>query len=209
MPLHSHSLPTRRSSDLLKIDRIHEEAAGSFGTRIASLEADVVIDLICFTPESAQHLVDALTGRDVLLLHCGTIWVHGHSTIVDRKSTRLNSSHLVISYAAPLPLSPYTTLFRSTEDRPDSRGGRRLVRDAHRLTRSGCRHRPYLLHARKRAASCGRAHRARRAVIALRNDLGSRPQHDRSDSGVAAPQPIRRLRDKKGSDRGVAAECHA
>src|SRR5688572_6636416 len=66
----------------LKIDRIHEEAAGSFGTRIASLEADVVIDLICFTPGSAQHLVDALTGRDVLLLHCGTIWVHGHSTIV-------------------------------------------------------------------------------------------------------------------------------
>jgi nucleoside-diphosphate-sugar epimerase len=66
----------------LKIDRIHEEAAGSFGMRIAAIEADVVIDLICFTLESAQHLVHALTGRDVLLLHCGTIWVHGHSTIV-------------------------------------------------------------------------------------------------------------------------------
>src|SRR5688500_11593264 len=34
---------------------------------------------------------------------------------VDRKSTRLNSSHLVISYAVPprLPFVPYTTLFRS------------------------------------------------------------------------------------------------
>src|SRR5688500_3370512 len=59
----------------LKIDRIHEEAAGSFGPRIAALGADVVIDLICFTLESAQQLVHALAGRDVLLLHCGTIWV--------------------------------------------------------------------------------------------------------------------------------------
>jgi nucleoside-diphosphate-sugar epimerase len=64
------------------IDRIDEEAAGTFGERIAALEPDVVVDLICFTLESAQHLVKALAGRDVLLLHCGTIWVHGHSTIV-------------------------------------------------------------------------------------------------------------------------------
>jgi nucleoside-diphosphate-sugar epimerase len=66
----------------LKIDRIHEEAAGSFGQRIAALDADILIDLICFTLESAQHLAHALAGRDVLLLHCGTIWVHGHSTTV-------------------------------------------------------------------------------------------------------------------------------
>src|SRR5688500_1561369 len=32
---------------------------------------------------------------------------------LDRKSTRLNSSHLVISYAPSRPLCPYTTLFRS------------------------------------------------------------------------------------------------
>jgi nucleoside-diphosphate-sugar epimerase len=66
----------------LKIDRVREDAADSFGERIAALEADVVIDLICFTLESAQHLAQALAGRDVLLLHCGTIWVHGHSTMV-------------------------------------------------------------------------------------------------------------------------------
>lgn len=64
------------------IDRSTEEAAGTFGNRIAALRPDVVIDLICFTLESAQHLVQSLRERDVLLLHCGTIWVHGHSTIV-------------------------------------------------------------------------------------------------------------------------------
>src|SRR5678816_3031344 len=64
------------------IDRSAEEAAGTFGNRIAALRPDVVIDLICFSLDSAQHLVHALQKRDVLLLHCGTIWVHGHSTIV-------------------------------------------------------------------------------------------------------------------------------
>jgi nucleoside-diphosphate-sugar epimerase len=66
----------------VKIDRSAEESSGTFGERIAGLRPDVVIDLICFTIESAQHLVQALQKRDTLLLHCGTIWVHGHSTIV-------------------------------------------------------------------------------------------------------------------------------
>jgi nucleoside-diphosphate-sugar epimerase len=38
--------------------------------------------MICFTPESARQLVDALRGRISHFLHCGTIWVHGHSTKV-------------------------------------------------------------------------------------------------------------------------------
>src|SRR5690606_33649185 len=42
------------------IDRDAEEKAGSFGARIAALEADIVIDMICFTLESARHIVDAL-----------------------------------------------------------------------------------------------------------------------------------------------------
>jgi nucleoside-diphosphate-sugar epimerase len=66
----------------LTIDRSTEEAAGTFGDRIAALRPDVVIDLICFTLESAQHLVKALQQSDTMLLHCGTTWVHGHSTIV-------------------------------------------------------------------------------------------------------------------------------
>src|SRR5215210_2446767 len=64
------------------IDRSAEEAAGTFGERVSALRPDVVIDLICFTLESAQRLVESLEKRDTLLLHCGTIWVHGHSTIV-------------------------------------------------------------------------------------------------------------------------------
>src|SRR3954463_9454730 len=63
-------------------DREAEEAAGSFGERIAALEADAVVDLICFTPASAQQLVDALRPTRPLLLHCGTIWVHGRTARV-------------------------------------------------------------------------------------------------------------------------------
>jgi nucleoside-diphosphate-sugar epimerase len=58
-------------------DRAAEDAAGTFGARIAELRPDAVIDLICFTPESAQQLVDALRPSRPLLVHCGTIWVHG------------------------------------------------------------------------------------------------------------------------------------
>jgi nucleoside-diphosphate-sugar epimerase len=65
----------------IDIDRTRDEAGGRFGARIAALEADAVIDLICFTPASAQQLVDSLP-RQTLLLHCGTIWVHGRSTTV-------------------------------------------------------------------------------------------------------------------------------
>ncbi|MBX5442990.1 MAG: NAD-dependent epimerase/dehydratase family protein, partial [Solirubrobacteraceae bacterium] len=58
-------------------DREAEDAAGTFGARIAALEPDAVVDLLCFTPESARRLVDALRPTRPLLLHCGTIWVHG------------------------------------------------------------------------------------------------------------------------------------
>ena len=37
----------------------------------------MVIDLICFTAASAAQLVDALRPARPLLVHCGTIWVHG------------------------------------------------------------------------------------------------------------------------------------
>ena len=63
----------------ITIDRAAAEADGQFGQRIADLQPDVVIDLICFTLESARQLVDALRGRVQHLLHCGTIWVHGSS----------------------------------------------------------------------------------------------------------------------------------
>lgn len=64
------------------LDRTRAEADGTFGSRIAELEPDVVVDLICFTLESATHLVHALRGRVQQFLHCGTMWVHGHSVEV-------------------------------------------------------------------------------------------------------------------------------
>jgi nucleoside-diphosphate-sugar epimerase len=63
-------------------DRVEEERAGTFGARVVDLEPDVVIDLICFTLDSARHLVDALEARVRHFLHCGTIWVHGPSAQV-------------------------------------------------------------------------------------------------------------------------------
>jgi nucleoside-diphosphate-sugar epimerase len=66
----------------LQLDRAEEEARGTFGQRVRALEPDVVIDLICFTPESARHLVESLRGQIQHFLHCGTIWVHGPSVQV-------------------------------------------------------------------------------------------------------------------------------
>ncbi|PDO09950.1 MAG: epimerase [Candidatus Reconcilbacillus cellulovorans] len=64
------------------LDRQSEEAAGAFGARIAALEPHVVVDMICFTEESARQLVEALAGRVQHYLFCGTIWVHGPSVEV-------------------------------------------------------------------------------------------------------------------------------
>jgi nucleoside-diphosphate-sugar epimerase len=74
-----HDAAEWRSVRRVNTDRTSEELAGSFGSRVAGLHPDAVVDLICFTPASARHLVDALRPTRPLLLHCGTIWVHGRS----------------------------------------------------------------------------------------------------------------------------------
>lgn len=63
----------------VQADRVAEERAGTFGKRISDLQPDAVMDLICFTLESARQLVDSLRGKIQHFLHCGTIWVHGPS----------------------------------------------------------------------------------------------------------------------------------
>ncbi|EWM11862.1 NAD(P)-dependent oxidoreductase [Kutzneria sp. 744] len=50
-----------------------------FGDRVAELRPDVVVDLICYTLESATALVDRLRGEVGHLLHCGSIWRYGPS----------------------------------------------------------------------------------------------------------------------------------
>lgn len=66
----------------ITVDRKSEDAAGTFGERVRALKPDIVIDLICFTEASARQLVEALRGEIQHFLHCGTIWIYGHSTQV-------------------------------------------------------------------------------------------------------------------------------
>jgi nucleoside-diphosphate-sugar epimerase len=68
-----------RSVRQVVADRAGEEAAGTFIERVAGLGAEVVIDMVCFTVESASALVDGLRGRIEHLIHCGSIWRYGPS----------------------------------------------------------------------------------------------------------------------------------
>ncbi len=70
---------TWRAVERIAVDRRAEDNRGVFGGRVADLKPDIVVDLVCYTLESAQQIVEALRGRVEAFLHCGTIWVHGHS----------------------------------------------------------------------------------------------------------------------------------
>jgi len=72
-----HAGPQWDAVTRVTADREAEDAEGSFGERIAALRPEAVIDLICFTRASAHQLVEALRPARPLLVHCGTIWVHG------------------------------------------------------------------------------------------------------------------------------------
>lgn len=63
----------------LEVDREAEDRAGTFPGRVADLQPDAVVDMVCFTEESARQLVEGLRGRVDHLLHCGSIWMHGPS----------------------------------------------------------------------------------------------------------------------------------
>src|SRR5690242_13295704 len=113
-----HSFPTRRSSDLLKLQM---EASVRSAVRRSATE----------------NVLGRWSGRGPLAREAVLIGGHydhfgigapvnGDSIYngaedKDRKSTRLNSSHMSISYAIPCPhqprppLFPYTTLFRSAQ----------------------------------------------------------------------------------------------
>ena len=77
-----HEAVEWRSVERVSADRSAEDDAGTFGARIADLRPDAVVDLICFTPEAARQLLDALRPARPLLVHCGTIWVHGRAARV-------------------------------------------------------------------------------------------------------------------------------
>ena len=48
---------------------------GNFGDQIRELKGDAVIDMICYKPESARQIVEALRGQVQFYLQCGTLWV--------------------------------------------------------------------------------------------------------------------------------------
>ena len=72
----------------LTIDRSVAEEQGNFGQQISALKAEIVIDLICFTPESATILAGALLGEVQHFIHCGTMWVHGASEQVPTRESQ-------------------------------------------------------------------------------------------------------------------------
>lgn len=60
-------------------DRQQQDVDGVFGDTVLALEPEIVIDLVCFTLESATALVNALRGKVDHLIHCGSIWRYGPS----------------------------------------------------------------------------------------------------------------------------------
>lgn len=60
-------------------DRQREDSEGTFGDLVVGLAPEAVVDLVCFTLESATALLDSLRGRARHLLHCGSIWRYGPS----------------------------------------------------------------------------------------------------------------------------------
>jgi nucleoside-diphosphate-sugar epimerase len=85
-PYRTH--PAWQAVRSITADRAAEDLTGLFAQRVADLKPDAVIDLVCYTPESNRQLVDALTGRIQHFLHCGTIWVHGHTEVAPTPETQ-------------------------------------------------------------------------------------------------------------------------
>jgi nucleoside-diphosphate-sugar epimerase len=71
--------PTWQHVRPVTANRALEDRDGTFPNRVAGLRPDVVIDLICFTLDSATALVERLRGGTEHLLYCGSIWRCGPS----------------------------------------------------------------------------------------------------------------------------------
>ncbi|MGB9760099.1 MAG: NAD-dependent epimerase/dehydratase family protein [Thermoproteota archaeon] len=68
-------------------DRQAEEKDGTWQKRMSEVDADVVIDLISFTPEQNRIIVESLKDRVAHFIHCGTIWAYGPSSRVPYKES--------------------------------------------------------------------------------------------------------------------------
>src|SRR5205807_9484566 len=89
---HLHSFPTRRSSDLTGRTGL---TAGQKNQAKVAIGTGIGIGHTEINPHTIGHLLMKMTSYVWMSM---TPWTTSRKTL-DRKSTRLNSSHLVISYA--------------------------------------------------------------------------------------------------------------
>lgn len=77
------------------INRDAEEASGSFGRKIAGLQAEAIVDMICFSAESGKQMVEALCDR---IEQSDEAIVFLYSDI-KAAATRLEKGQLILSHA--------------------------------------------------------------------------------------------------------------
>jgi nucleoside-diphosphate-sugar epimerase len=83
--------PAWKETQQVILDRLEVEKEGRFGKEIRHLKPEAVMDLTCFTLDSARQLVEALQGEIQFFAHCGTIWVRGYSYEVPAKESDLRN----------------------------------------------------------------------------------------------------------------------
>ena len=59
-----------------------DRAQPSFEDAIAALSPDIVVDMICFTDADIRALIAKLRGKVQHYIAIGSMWMHGHSTVV-------------------------------------------------------------------------------------------------------------------------------
>jgi nucleoside-diphosphate-sugar epimerase len=72
--------PAWAEVELVACDREAAESDGTFGSVVADLRPEAVVDLMCFLPAQARHLVQSLDGQHVV--QTGSVWSYGPSTLV-------------------------------------------------------------------------------------------------------------------------------
>jgi nucleoside-diphosphate-sugar epimerase len=75
-----HRDPHWQDVEMVVCDRRAAEEDCQFGTIVAGLRPDAVVDLTCFTPEQARQLVESLDGQHVV--QTGSLWSYGPSAVV-------------------------------------------------------------------------------------------------------------------------------
>lgn len=81
---------------MVQLDRSNL-SADDFSNRIAELNADVVIDLICFTLDDVKAMVDSLRGKVGQYIYCSSCWAEGRAEILP-VSPDNNDKHPLCEY---------------------------------------------------------------------------------------------------------------